>query len=272
MDFKTDILRFVGKYSWDDNVVFKRYLRMPKPYMKGMFQLYPTDLHKAGLEITSLLDRCDSAHWRRIKVDMTHEEQKLYVRYKIARIPPMYIRNDKAPECAERVLKITNQIIESPAEFSEMGRLLYFHSTFEDNALLAASGVVKSGVRAGLKCQMLPFVKYMEAVRAFDNSPVIKSMQEADISVLSMVGAEYINKESGFTESTLEEFVKLRRMAGKSTILTSHLDAAEFADRYKMGLDRLGATVFKFEDGAIGLTLINLGKELEEIRKSKEVR
>jgi hypothetical protein len=266
---RAHLLKWVGYDNSIDTGIFKKYLRMPKPYMKGMFQLYPSGLQIVPMELPSLLERCDLAHWGRMKMEMTEEEQRLFVKYKMARVPPMYMKRNELPACAGTVLKVADQLINDPRGFADLGRTVFFHSIYEDNALLTASNIVKSGVRAGLKCLMVPFTVYMEAVKTFETSAIVKGMKSADIAVMSMVGCEYMNKESGFTESHLEEFVKLRRMEGKSTIISSHLDPASFAERYKMGLDRLAATPFKFDDGALGLTIIQLGKELEEIRAKK---
>ena len=103
-------------YSTLDYGILKKYLLMPKPYMKGMFQLYPASLQKVPLELSSLLEKCDSYYWNKIKetFKMTEEETVLFVKYKIAGVPPLYMQKNTLPSCSGAVLNIVSKIMENP--------------------------------------------------------------------------------------------------------------------------------------------------------------
>lgn len=262
----------LGYPSLLDYGIFKKYLRIPMPYLKGIFQFYPNTLQTVPLDLPNVIEACHNAYWRKIKdmPELTQEEKTLHVRYKIAGVSPLYITRNELPACAGPTLGLVGQLIDDPSGFSKMGRVLYFHSEFENNAMLAASSIIKSGIRQGVSCAMIPFTSYMEKTKDFGESQVyLAKYRTADLSALCLIGTEYVKAESGFTESTLMEFVRGRQVAGKSTILSSHLTPTEFSARY-FSLDKLGATSLKFEDAGMSLTIGQLSKELEAIKHRKE--
>jgi hypothetical protein len=110
---------------------------------------------------------------------------------------------------------------------------------------------------------------YMARVKDFSGDSPHNQMYSANLSALCLIGTEYVKAESGFTESTLMELLRGRQVAGKSTILSSHLNPKEFADRY-FSLDKVGATAMKFEDDGIVLTVDQLSKELDRIKKKED--
>lgn len=197
---------------------------------------------------------------------MSTPEQIQLVRYKVAKVPTMYMKRNELPTCAGTTMKVVSQLIDDPQGFADLGRIVYFYSTFEENALLAASNIVKSAINNKVSAFMLPFNQYMEEVKTFESSSLIKGLQDAAISCLYFLGCEYKHATSGFTESHLDSFIKARRIAGKSTIMSSHLTPAEFAERYGMNLERFGVVTMKFDDEGIMPTIGQLAKEMEAVK------
>lgn len=264
-------LKPLGYTDQLDFRIYRKYLKIPKPYLRVIFQLYPRTLQKVPLELHSVIERIDTKHWGALKMsDVSQEEQVRNVKYKIAGVPPMYINRNELPSCAGATLGLLGSIVEEPEGFSKMGQVLYFHSEFEDNALLAASRIMKSAVTAGVPSYMLPFPRYMSGIKEYlrDDTSLGK-VKSSSITVLTLIGTEYVHKESGFTEASLMELVRTRKVEGKSTILTSHLTPADFSARY-FPLEKLGAVALKFEDPNSTTTIAQLTKELAAIKKAKE--
>ena len=257
-----------ANYTLKDSMIFRKYLTIPKPYLKGIFQLYGSDqLDRVALDLPSIVSRCHEAYWRKYKLtEHSHEEKLRAIHYTIARIPPMYIDRNELPATTGENLNLYSQILEDPIGFSSLGRVLYFYSEFEDGAMLAASNILKSAVRSKLKCCMVPLTTFMEEVKTFQDSALIDAMEAADIACLSMLGTVY-KANSGFTEATCSAFIDQRRLSGKSTILSSHLTPEEFKERYKVSLDRYGAIPIRLKDATIKATVADLAKELAALKK-----
>lgn len=251
-------------YKLHDSQIFRKYLTMPRAYMKGMFQLYPDNLQQVNVQ--ELVQLCDEHYWGRIKMEQTKEEMHFNVQCNIARVPPMYITRNEFPATTGANLKVYASILEDVTGFTSLGKVLYLYSDFEDNALLAASNIVKAGIRSKLMCRMLTLNKFMDEVKTFENSHILENMEGADIACLSMIGTVY-KAQSGFTESTFAAFVDQRRLAGKTTLLSSHLTPDEFYTRYGFSLDKFGAICMKFEDTKMVATVAELAKELAALKK-----
>lgn len=264
---RRNILRPLGKQYTDlDAGIFKKYLHIPRIYLAGIIRRYPRDLNQVPLVLHELIDQCESYQWRMYKMkEQTKEEMIRGVQFRIARVPPMYIDRNELPSTTGANLKVYSQILDNPAGFAKLGRVLYFHSTFEEQSMLAASNIIKAGIRNKLKCMMLPLSTFMEEVKTFEESKPLRSMEEADIAALTMMGTIYTAK-SGFSEATMSNFVDQRRVAGKTTILSAHLTPDEFRERYGIDLARFGAIYMRFEDAGIVATVAQLAKELDALK------
>lgn len=266
MGFRKNPIAKLGNYDMLDYGIFRKYLRMPKVYLRGIIRRYPKDLNQVPLVLPDLLYQCDLYLWGRIKLkEMSNEEMIRAVLYRIARVPPMYIPRNEFPATSGTNLKVYHQIVDNPTGFAKLGRVLYFYSTFEENSMLAAANIVKSCIRSKLKACMLPLSSFMEEVKTFEESKILRGMEEADVACLTMLGTVY-KAQSGFTEATMGNFIDQRRVSGKSTILSSHLTPEEFRERYGMDLARFGAICMKFEDTGVVATVAQLAKELEALK------
>jgi hypothetical protein len=264
---KKNYIRPLSKEYTDlDAAIFKKYLHMPKVYLRGIVRRYPKNLNEVPLVLHKLLEQCDSYIWKGVKMERSKEEMIAAVKMKISGVPPAYLLRSELPSTCGTNLKVYSSILEAPESLSKLGRLLYFHSGFEDNSLLAASNIIKSGVTKGLKCKMTSMPQFMEELKTFEASKILTSLAEADISCLYMLGTVYVKAESGFTESSLLTFIDQRRVNKKATILSSHLTPAEFKTRFKIDLDKLGAICFKMEDDGVVNTVSQLAKELAALR------
>lgn len=266
MAFKRrNVLQPLGRYSELDAGIFKKYMHIPSVYLRGILRRYPTNLNEVPLVLHALVEQCDTYYWGRLKMAMTKEEMVRNVQYRIARVPPMYIPRNEYPATNGKNLAVYTQILENPRGFAGLGRVLYLHSTFEDQALLAAANIIKVGINDGMKCSMLTLPQFMEEVKTFEESKVLKSMDEADIAALTLMGTVYIAK-SGFTEATFSNFIDQRRVKGKSTILSCHLTPTEFRERYGIDLARFGTICMAFEDAGVMATVASLAKDLAALK------
>lgn len=135
--------------------------------------------------------------------------------------------------------------------------MIYLHSDFETNALLAASQIIKAVLQAGISGYMVDFPTCLEQIKTWQESHTLDKLKKAQVGCIYMIGKEY---STDFTQANLEALVNQRTVENKITLLCSHLTPADFKKRY--GLDVPG-TVLKFEDDKIIKTISNLLEELE---------
>lgn len=253
-----------------DYKVFDKYLRMPVAYLRVLMQGTPP-INYLMSRVADAVDRVNRELWRsKMGAAESMAEQVQMLKLSVAGIPPLYQGNQsQPPACASQTLGLFDAMLRNPEALTKSGRLLYFHSDMQEMALQAASEVVKAAVVTG-SAYMINFPMFLQEVRSsFDrrgDNERVKKTETSALTCLYMVGNEYLTG-SGFTESSLESLVKGRQLARKTTILVSHLEPVAFHERYKRHPEEdWGATVLKFTDPKLSVSVQQLTKELNAAR------
>lgn len=247
------LLQLSEFYGWPDFQTYKAHLRLPKQYLRIIFKNYRNSLTEVPARLSEILTKYDIYVWNKMKQDATVEET--YMR--LAGIPSSFLRDDRIPDCKGDALKAYSHINRKITEFCGKGRLLYFYSLFQDNALLAACNIMKSAVKSKISSYTVSFPNLLAEIKTdWEKSSILKKCNEVDLLCLFMLGAEW---KTDYTNSQLDALIQRRKLEKKTTILVSHLTEKEFEKRY----DReLHATILKFEDSNQTETLKDIIREL----------
>lgn len=245
-------IEVLGYRGWQQYSVFKHHLRMPVKYLRVVVKNY-RDLTDVPVVLPRLLSKIHE-HWWSLMSD-TERIEKIY---KVKGVPPLHIRSEAVPAAGEKVKHYYETVLDRIHKFAMGGKVLYLHSEFETNSLLACSQIIKAALANGLiKAFMADFPTCLEEIKTWEESHLLKQLKEAQVACIYMVGKEYSTE---FTQAHLETLVNQRTLEGKVTLLSSHLAPVDFKKRY--GIEVPG-TVLKFEDEKITKTISALLKELE---------
>lgn len=244
-------LEIFGYYDWIHYNYFKKYLRMPVPYLRVIFKNY-RDLTIVPALLPKLLYTINEHWWKMNSTPSRHEIQS-----KVAGVPALYLQQETTPICKGDVLKYYQLALEKIIKFSTSGKVLYLHSEYETNSLHAASQLVKQAIKNGIPCCMVDLPTVMAEIKTWQETELLKKLKKAQVACIYMIGKEFSTE---FTQSNLETLIQQRTVENKVTLLCSHLAPPEFRTRY--GIEVPG-TVLKFEDEKITKTLATLLKELE---------
>lgn len=217
--------------------VFKKYLRVPFPYLTVIVKNY-RDLSQVPPILPKLVDAIHRHHWSTMK-DITNYE----VHCKAKGIPVPYIRDDKPLLASAEIARCIEGLISNINTFSESSYRLYLYSGFQTSALRAASKIMKAALSSRVDAKMVSFGTLLERVKTWDTADqVVQSCRGVTLLCLYLVGSEY-NTE--FTCSVLKNLIMHRAAEGKPTILCSHLTPIEFSTRYGFPT---GSVELKLED------------------------
>jgi len=243
------------KYTIEDWYRFRSHLLLPPQWMLIILKNF-SDFGLATAQLAEINRQYNDHLWNRMKMDS--EVTLLQKMYRIAGVPVKYM-SESIPIGKLESQKTYNYVQQNVEGFIGGGDTLYFYSGIEENALIAATEVVKKAVRENFKCYMLDMPAFMEEVTTFERSEKLNKLETVDLAVLYFVGSEYARKETGFVSSHLNAFVQKRSVNGKSTILSSSMTPEKFRKRYDMPLT---ATVLEFMDSNISKTMKELRDKL----------
>jgi hypothetical protein len=248
-----------------DYRVLKKYLRVPRHYL-----LYILARNRDGSlrHVPATMGEVvrGTHKWLKESLMINKEDPKVsFIR--AHGVPPQYAQPSyPLPKCAGQTLNLYHEMLTKINGLSKAGKVLYFYSEFEEQAMIAATNLIKkaldtSPIRASTA--MMDFPTIMDNRRKFEGRQ--EKAENTQLSCFYLLGTEYVS-ESGFTEAHLGQLVRKRRVAGKTTILVSHLTPMEFEHRYHMSLESFGAVTLKFNDEkSVAATISSLLKELHDM-------
>jgi hypothetical protein len=241
-----------------DYSIFKAHLRLPLPWLKVIFRNFRDLTPVPGRlgELTAGLNEF-------LRNQMSNEtpmtmKEKLYL---IAGIPAVYIRRHEPPVAKADPFRAYSTILRQIRKFTEQGHVLFFHSSFQDQALLAACNIAKSAVDFKISSFVIDVPSFIDATKEFESnskSDAERKAEESELLVLWSVGAEY---RTPWSDSQLDPLISKRVINKQTTILVSSLTPKDYAKRYEK---ELVGTILQFEDSNMTLTLNQLIKELED--------
>lgn len=254
IDYRSPLER-LGYFGSKQQGIFKKYLRIPMPYLKVVVKNY-RDLVTVPVVLPQLVEKIDNHIWSNM-TDTTLAEKK----YKVYGVPVPYLRDSSVPVAAVKVTRLYESIITDIERFVGSPVTLYMYSGFETSAVRAASGIVKCALNKGLDARMVSFGKFMELVKQWDEgSAEVQKYESAKLLALYMVGSEYT---TDFVVAAMKSLLNKRRADGLVTVLVSHLEPVEFNRRY---VTELQAVPMKFEDDKITSTVDELLKYMQQTK------
>lgn len=199
---------------------------MPFLYFNILNKQYPKSLIAAPYGVAKLVDQINNILWGNM------EKTKENLKYRYFGIPPQYA-GDAVEFTAKKEVKDTLEAIcKNVEKFLSTGVLLYIHSPYETSAIIAGSKLCKAAsVVEGKKWLMLAYPEFVDGTKDFSGAYQYKldAAESVDLLCMYMVGKEYATE---FTLAGLKSLLMNRKVAGKVTVLTSHLTAEEFGVRY----------------------------------------
>lgn len=208
-----------------DIALFETHLRMPYMYFNYINKAYPKNLIKVPYDLAGIVKNIHSI--------LRRSMDKTNLHYRYYGIPPMYC-GEVVFTAKKEVTDTLNAIIKNTEKFLSTGTLLYLNSPYETSAMIAGSMLCKAV--SGLKRPWL-MIAYPEIVgisKNFKSEEKYKltACEDVDFLCLYLIGKEYL---TDFTLSGLRSLLAKRKVAGKTTVLTSHLTEKEFVERYGTG-------------------------------------
>ena len=242
-------LERIGYFGSKQQGIFKKYLRIPMPYLSVVVKNY-RDLAQVPVVLPGLIEKINQHLWSNMS-----QKTMLETKYKVYGVPVPYLQDSSVPVAAVKVTRLYESILTDIERFVGSPVTLYMYSGFETSAVRAASGIVKVALNKGLDARMVSFPKFMELVKQWDEgSAEVKTFETAKLLALYMVGSDYT---TDFVAAAMKSLLNKRRADGLVTLLVSHLEPVEFNRRYQTELQ---AVPMKFEDDKITSTVDELLK------------
>jgi len=254
MEHNRNPLHAIGEFSWADYGVFKAHLRLPRPYPLLVFRNY-SNMHDAVFALPRLIEKYSDHLWEKMKMTADFKEKV----YKTCNIPPQYFKTSmyitsNAKEQADIAATVKNA-----EKLEGKGVSMYFHSTFAEGAMHAATDILRSAVDKKLRGYCVSFPNVIENIKKWDAEDVVLiRIMSVDLLVLWAVGSEYTTE---FTNTQLQSILMARRADNKTTIVVSALSPKEYKARY--GQEPEGACV-EFTDTKLKVTLADIRESLEK--------
>lgn len=252
IDYRSPLER-IGYFGSKQQGMFKKYLRIPMPYLRVVVKNY-RDLSSIPVVLPQLVEKIDNHLW-----SLMENKTMLETKYKVYGVPTPYLRDSSVPVAGVKVTRLYESILADIERFLGSPVTLYMYSGFETSAVRAASGIVKTALNKNIDARMVSFGKFMELVKQWDEgSAEVQKYETAKLLTLYMVGSEYTTE---FVQAAMKSLLNKRRADGLTTILVSHLEPAEFNRRYVMELQ---AVPMKWEDDKITSTVDELLKYMQQ--------
>ena len=243
----------LGYVGWNQYSVFKKHLMLPLPYLKVIVRNY-RDLSSVPLLIGKLVMKIDNHIWSSMQ-----NKDILNNLFKAKGVPAHFIPINNPPIGGVKAMTAYEAVMGNITKFSSSPLVLYISSQFETGAIQAASNLIKQAIRENIDARMISFGTLLDETKEWDaNSEVLRKVKGARVLCLYMVGKEY---HTDFTRTVLVNLLSSRMAEGKVTILSSHMDLAEFIKRYNYEVQ---AVPMKFEDAKIKSTIDELISYMKE--------
>lgn len=259
MNSRSSPLERIGYFTTKQQGIFRKYLRVPLPYLRVIVKNY-RDLYEVPILLPRLIKAIDGNTWSNME-----NKTQIENRYRVFGVPAPYLRTTKQPVAGVKVTRLYESVLIDIERFLEHPVTLYMHSGFETSAVTAAAGIVKEAINKGVNARMISFGEYLDLMKAgFDkngDTSALKPYDTARLLAVYMIGTEYT---TAFVKPVMQSLISRRRAEGLTTILVSHLLPTEFESRYDCNNQ---AVCMKFEDESLTTTVDELLKYMMEGRK-----
>ena len=244
-------LAVVGRPDWKEYYAFRDHLRLPMNYLVVIFKHF-SSLNEAVPKVPALIAKLDELLWeKQMNPEMSQKA------YKYANIPVQYhapqkFETEKAEEQAD-----VQYIIDNIEKMKGSGATFYFHSSMGDQAMRAATAVLRKSIDKKLRSYCNLFPNILDSIKKWDSDdPVITRVIGAETLLVWGVGMEFTTE---FTTSHLGTLIERRQAEGGLTVIVSALTPKEYIERYKTPPPGI---VVQFKDMKIKQTLAELKKRI----------
>jgi hypothetical protein len=216
--------------SKKDQVLFNQFLRMPFEYFKFINHIYPKNFSAAPYHLGAHINTVNKLLGGHLVNNIET------IKLKHGGIPPQHIGTERTVTGKKEILDTLNSLTDHFDKFMQSGVTLYLHSPFEGSAISAGVQLCKRAAATNVSWKMESYPELLIMLKDFDgdHKSSLEAVIDSDLLCLYMVGKEYPTE---FTVSYFKQLMETRKIAGRATIICSHLEPTEFTERYGKGIN-----------------------------------